>query len=95
MLLTVVRAAWATRHDGLTIDEPYHLVAGAAYARLGDYRLNPEHPPLVKLWLGAALPPSVLPVPPFRPGSADRQLFRLIEGNRFQPRISNLYRIYR
>ena len=67
MLLTVVRAAWATRHDGLTIDEPYHLVAGAAYARLGDYRLNPEHPPLVKLWLGAALPPSVLAVPPFRP----------------------------
>lgn len=67
VFLTVLRAAWATRHDGLTIDEPYHLVAGAAYARLGDYRLNPEHPPLVKLWLGAVLPPSVLPVPPFRP----------------------------
>lgn len=65
--LSVVRSAWATRHDGFTIDEPYHLVAGAAYARFGDYRLNPEHPPLVKLWLGAALPARVLPVPPFRP----------------------------
>ena len=67
VILAVIRAAWATRQDGFTIDEPYHLVAGAAYARLGDYRLNPEHPPLVKLWLGAVLPPNVLPIPPFRP----------------------------
>jgi hypothetical protein len=40
---------WATRLDGFTIDEPYHLAAGASYLRWGDYRLNPEHPPLVKL----------------------------------------------
>jgi hypothetical protein len=65
--LAIVRSAWATRHDGFTIDEPYHLVAGAAYARLGDYRLNPEHPPLVKLWLGTVIPAGVLPVPPLRP----------------------------
>jgi hypothetical protein len=40
---------WATSLDGFTIDEPYHLAAGASYLRWGDYRLNPEHPPLVKL----------------------------------------------
>lgn len=67
VVLAAVRSAWATRNDGLTIDEPYHLVAGAAYARLADFRLNPEHPPLVKLWLGAAIPSRVLPVPPLRP----------------------------
>jgi hypothetical protein len=23
--------------------------------RTGDFRLNPEHPPLMKLWLGASM----------------------------------------
>lgn len=67
VLAAVVRSAWATRNDGFTIDEPYHVVAGAAYVRTGDYRLNPEHPPLVKLWLGALVPSGVLRLPPFRP----------------------------
>jgi len=67
VVLAALRSAWATRLDGFTIDEPYHVVAGAAYARLGDYRLNPEHPPLVKLWLGATIPARALPLPPFRP----------------------------
>ncbi|HEY0157041.1 MAG TPA: glycosyltransferase family 39 protein [Thermoanaerobaculia bacterium] len=31
-----------------TYDEPAHIAAGYSYARYGDYRLNPEHPPLVK-----------------------------------------------
>jgi tetratricopeptide (TPR) repeat protein len=33
---------------------------------LGDYRLNPEHPPLVKLWVGAWLP-SWFQTPKLRP----------------------------
>jgi len=37
-----------------TIDEPIHLLAGYSYLRWGDYRINPEHPPLAKAW--AALP---------------------------------------
>ena len=65
--MAVVRSAWATRLDSLTIDEPYHLVAGVSYVRTGDYRLNPEHPPLVKLWVGTFLPERLLPLPPFRP----------------------------
>jgi hypothetical protein len=32
-----------------TSDEVPHLAAGYAYLARGDYRLNPEHPPLVKL----------------------------------------------
>jgi hypothetical protein len=37
-----------------TIDEPTHLAAGYTYWTTHDYRLNPEHPPLLKLV--AALP---------------------------------------
>lgn len=49
----VVRSSIATRLDSFTIDEAYHIGAGAAYVQTGDFRLNPEHPPLVKLWTGA------------------------------------------
>src|SRR5579864_2366174 len=48
----IVRSAIATRLDGFTIDEAYHIAAGVYYVRLGDFRINPEHPPLVKLWVG-------------------------------------------
>ena len=37
-----------------TFDEPVHLFSGYSYLTWGDYRANPEHPPLAKLW--AALP---------------------------------------
>ncbi|HEX7173786.1 MAG TPA: phospholipid carrier-dependent glycosyltransferase [Pyrinomonadaceae bacterium] len=49
----VLRSSISTRLDGLTLDEAYHIGAGVAYVRTGDFRLNPEHPPLVKLWTGA------------------------------------------
>src|SRR5262245_34337360 len=55
----VFRSAWATRLDGFTIDEPWHITAGVAYLRTGEYYLNPEHPPLVKLVAGFAAPRSV------------------------------------
>jgi len=37
-----------------TSDEAAHLAAGYSYLVAGDYRLNPEHPPLIKML--AALP---------------------------------------
>lgn len=49
----IVRSSIATSLDSFTIDEAYHIGAGAAYVQTGDFRLNPEHPPLVKLWTGA------------------------------------------
>jgi hypothetical protein len=49
----IVRSAIATRLDGFTIDEAYHIAAGVSYVRLDDFRINPEHPPLVKLWVGS------------------------------------------
>lgn len=53
--LGVVRSAIATRLDGLTLDEAYHITAGVSYVKHGDFRINPEHPPLVKLWVGSFL----------------------------------------
>ena len=44
----------AIRQLSPTVDEPVHLLSGYAALKWSDYRANPEHPPLAKLW--AALP---------------------------------------
>jgi len=38
----------SVKDDALTFDELAHLPAGYSYLTQRDYRLNPEHPPLVK-----------------------------------------------
>jgi hypothetical protein len=53
--LGILRSAIATRLDGFTIDEAYHIAAGVSYVKYGDFRINPEHPPLVKLWVGSVI----------------------------------------
>lgn len=58
VLLATARSAVGTRLDSLTVDEPWHIVAGVEYLRTNDFRLNPEHPPLVKLVAGANMPGS-------------------------------------
>jgi len=42
------------RRLSATVDEPEHLTAGYAMLTRGDYRLDPYHPPLTRMW--AALP---------------------------------------
>ncbi|MBU0707375.1 glycosyltransferase family 39 protein [Patescibacteria group bacterium] len=37
------------------IDESPHIAAGYSYLKTGDYRLNPEHPPLIKMMSGFPL----------------------------------------
>jgi hypothetical protein len=51
--MAILRSAIATRLDSFTIDEAYHIAAGVSYVRYHDFRINPEHPPLVKLWVGS------------------------------------------
>jgi hypothetical protein len=63
--LLLLRSVAGTARDGLTIDEPYHYAAGVYYQRHGDYRLNPEHPPLAKRWVGWWAPAGVA-TPPLR-----------------------------
>lgn len=48
-------AITSLRQKSATFDETAHLGAGYSYWRFGDFRLNPEHPPLVKLLAAAPL----------------------------------------
>lgn len=41
--------------DSGTVDEIAHIPSGYSYDRYGDYRLNPEHPPLAKALAGFPL----------------------------------------
>jgi hypothetical protein len=55
---TVFAQAWLSlRNKSLTFDEVTYIPAGYSYVVTGDYRLNPEHPPLPKLLAGVALLP--------------------------------------
>lgn len=73
-LLAVWRSAAGTRLDSFTVDEPWHVVAGTAYVRGEGFHLNPEHPPLVKLWVGAWMPDSfrLPPTPALKEKSQER-----------------------
>jgi tetratricopeptide (TPR) repeat protein len=62
----ITRSAIATRLDDFTIDEAYHIAAGASYVQRADFRLNPEHPPLVKLWVGVLMSATGFHLSPFR-----------------------------
>jgi len=55
VLSAIFRSAIATRLDGFTVDEAYHIASGVSYWRDATFRVNPEHPPLVKLWVGAII----------------------------------------
>ena len=54
--LAALHSHLGTRLDSFIVDEPWHIVAGTSYIRSGDFRLNPEHPPLARLWVVAAMP---------------------------------------
>ncbi len=67
IVAAIVRSSIATSLDSFTFDEAYHIGAGVAYAKTGDFRLNPEHPPLTKLWVGAYVSALGYNLSPFRP----------------------------
>ena len=58
-----LQAYSSLRIKSLTFDELAYIPAGYSYVRTGDYRLNKEQPPLMKLLAGAALLPLVPRLP--------------------------------
>lgn len=52
-----------------TVDEPFHILAGQRHWRCGDFGINPEHPPLLKLLATAPLNFRRLSEPPWECGS--------------------------
>src|SRR5262245_21824367 len=73
-----------------TVDEPIHLLGGYSYLKWGDFRINPEHPPLVKAW--AALPLLWLKVnnPPL-PAASTSQSASGEPGDRFYPLAREIF----
>src|SRR5215469_2985001 len=66
----------SVRHQSQTIDEGFHLMAGYRYWQCGDFGINSEHPPLVKMVAAAPLWFSRIPAPAGT--SAKSQLRRIM-----------------
>lgn len=49
------QTVFSSLEQSATHDEPMHLTAGYTYLKTGDFRLNPQHPPLAKLLAGLPL----------------------------------------
>lgn len=68
-------AVSSVRDESQTWDEAIHLSAGYSYWKTGDYRLNPEHPPLGKLWNSIPLLFGDVPLPLGHPSWQKNQEF--------------------
>jgi len=55
VLIALVLAITSLWDDSFIVDEIPHVGAGYSYVTKGDFRLNPEHPPLAKDLAGLAL----------------------------------------
>lgn len=78
-LAVVILQGVAIVEQSLTMDEPYHLLAGVQIVEHGANTVNLEHPPLVKMvaalpWIGAELPTLGEPVPADRALAATQEL---------------------
>lgn len=72
VLLFVVFAFQLVYHavrTSATVDEPFHILAGHRHWQCGDFGINPEHPPLLKLLATAPLNFRQLSEPPWECGS--------------------------
>ncbi len=49
LAMQAAHVAYVVHRESLTFDEADHMFAGYMMWKAGDYGLNPEHPPLVKL----------------------------------------------
>ncbi|MBI3077147.1 MAG: glycosyltransferase family 39 protein [Deltaproteobacteria bacterium] len=70
--LSVLQPILSLRQKTVTSDEVAHIPAGYAYLTTGEFRLNPEHPPLIKLLAAAPLLFLSLKPPPVPPGHPDQ-----------------------
>lgn len=57
LLCMLAMGVGSMKGDSAIVDEVAHIPAGYSYVTKGDYRLNPEHPPMMKDLSGLALLP--------------------------------------
>lgn len=55
LIAFVSQGLWFIFTSSITNDEIAHIPAGWTYWLYADFRLNPEHPPLIKLWCSIPL----------------------------------------
>lgn len=55
LLLMAVNLLTAIRRKGITADEFYHIPSGYYHLTAGNFQINTEHPPLVKMFAAAPL----------------------------------------
>lgn len=105
VVLTAVHLALgiaAAAKVGLTFDEPAHLSSGYLNLSEGEYRWDPSHPPLAKMWFAMPLWLKDAPLPDVNSDRLKRRSF-VIEANQwcvrgdpeagkcFWPRVMNLF----
>jgi hypothetical protein len=66
LAIQTVLVAALLRRESLTFDEDNHMFAGYMMWKTGDYGLNPEHPPLVKLLAAVPILRERLWIPPLQ-----------------------------
>jgi 4-amino-4-deoxy-L-arabinose transferase-like glycosyltransferase len=66
LVVQAAQVAFVVHRESLTFDEDNHIFAGYMMHKTGDYGLNPEHPPLVKLLATLPLLGRDLWVPPLQ-----------------------------
>lgn len=57
VIISAILMRGSSLGESAIMDEKAHIPAGYGYVRYLDYRLNPEHPPLLKLLAGISLIP--------------------------------------
>jgi hypothetical protein len=81
MLVLLIELIVPARRQSATFDESCHTVAGYTYWRTGDFGINPEHPPLVKLL--ATVPLLLMPLRYSPPPPIDFKVACIIGGKQF------------
>ncbi|MCU1250153.1 MAG: glycosyl transferase family 39 [Edaphobacter sp.] len=66
LVVQALQMAFIVHRESLTFDEDNHIFAGYMMHKTGDYGLNPEHPPLVKLFTTLPLLGQNLWTPPLQ-----------------------------
>jgi hypothetical protein len=64
MVILECELLFSVHQNSQTFDESAHIYSGYSYWKLGDFGINPEHPPLVKLEATLPLLPTGLADPP-------------------------------
>ncbi len=84
IILQMILIAIVVHGESLTFDEGNHIFAGYMMWHTGDYGLNPEHPPLVKLVATLPLLHETLWIPPLQQRMFKTEAYR--DGRDFMER---------